>query len=73
MYYPSYRMRRLRQSPSLRRLVRETALSVDDLVLPLIVTHGENVREPIAGMPGCKVTSVGAACAAHGTGRKQEQ
>jgi porphobilinogen synthase len=59
MYYPSYRMRRLRQSPSLRRLVRETALSVDDLVLPLIVTHGENVREPIAGMPGCNRYSIG--------------
>ena len=59
MYYPSYRMRRLRQSPSLRRLLRETALSVDDLVLPLIVTHGENVREPIAGMPGCNRYSIG--------------
>jgi len=58
MYYPSYRMRRLRQSPSLRRLVRETALSVDDLVLPLIVTHGENIREPIAGMPGCTLYSI---------------
>jgi len=59
MYYPSYRMRRLRQSPSLRRLLRETSLSVDDLVLPLIVTHGENVREPIAGMPGCFLYSIG--------------
>jgi porphobilinogen synthase len=59
MYYPSYRMRRLRQSPSLRRLVRETVLSVDDLVLPLIVTHGENVRDPIAGMPGCNLCSIG--------------
>jgi porphobilinogen synthase len=59
MYYPSYRMRRLRQSPSLRRLVRETSLSVDDLVLPLIVTHGQNVREPIAGMPGCHLHSIG--------------
>jgi porphobilinogen synthase len=59
MYYPSYRMRRLRQSPSLRRLLRETALSIDDLVLPLIVTHGENVREPIAGMPGCHLYSIG--------------
>lgn len=59
MYYPSYRMRRLRRSPSLRRLLRETTLGVDDLVLPLIVTHGENVREPIAGMPGCHLFSIG--------------
>jgi len=59
MYYPSYRMRRLRRSPSLRRLLRETELSIDDLVLPLIVTHGENVREPIEGMPGCHLFSIG--------------
>ncbi len=59
MYYPSYRMRRLRHTPSLRRLMRETRLGIDDLVLPLIVTHGENVREPIAGMPGCYFFSIG--------------
>jgi porphobilinogen synthase len=47
-----HRPRRLRASPAWRRLVRETRLSVDDLVLPLFVREGEGVREPIRSMPG---------------------
>jgi porphobilinogen synthase len=54
------RPRRLRQSPAWRRLVRETRLSVDDLVLPLFVREGEGVREPIPSMPGCSRLSVDA-------------
>ncbi len=46
------RPRRLRVSPGLRRLVRETRVSVDDFVYPLFVTHGTNVRNEIASMPG---------------------
>jgi porphobilinogen synthase len=42
----------LREKPLLRRMVRETALSVDDFVYPLFVTHGRGVREPISAMPG---------------------
>jgi porphobilinogen synthase len=45
-------MRRLRRSPALRRMVRETRLSRDDLVLPLFVVEGRGVREPVASMPG---------------------
>ncbi len=50
--FPATRMRRLRRSPTLRRLVRETRLSVDDLIYPLFVCPGKGVREPIASMPG---------------------
>ncbi len=46
------RHRRLRQSEGLRRLVAETRLSSSDFVYPLFVTHGVNLREEIASMPG---------------------
>jgi porphobilinogen synthase len=52
MSYPTTRMRRLRGSETLRRLVRETRLSRDDLILPLFVVEGSGVREPIGSMPG---------------------
>jgi porphobilinogen synthase len=52
MSYPTTRMRRLRGSETLRRLVRETRLSRDDLILPLFVVEGGGVREPVASMPG---------------------
>ncbi|MEM1042506.1 MAG: porphobilinogen synthase [Bacteroidota bacterium] len=47
-----HRPRRLRQTAALRRMVRETRLSVDDLVMPLFVVEGEGVREAIDAMPG---------------------
>jgi len=50
--YPEVRMRRLRATPALRRMVRETTLSVDDLIMPLFVRPGKKVRNPIASMPG---------------------
>jgi len=50
--FPVYRPRRLRQSPALRRLVTETRLSVEQLVLPLFVRSGRRLRHPIAAMPG---------------------
>lgn len=52
MGFPEHRMRRLRRTETLRRMVRETTLSVDDLILPLFVTHGQGVRNPIRSMPG---------------------
>lgn len=52
MQFPVYRGRRLRKSEPLRRMVRETALRVDDLVLPLFVREGKGVRNPINAMPG---------------------
>jgi porphobilinogen synthase len=50
--FPAYRLRRLRQSPVLRQLVRETQLQVTQLVLPLFVRSGRKLRRPIAAMPG---------------------
>jgi porphobilinogen synthase len=50
--FPEQRPRRLRRSAAIRRLVRETSLSVDDLIYPLFVREGKSIREPIAAMPG---------------------
>ena len=50
--FPAYRPRRLRQSPAMRQLVRETHLHADQLVLPLFVRSGRKLRRPIAAMPG---------------------
>jgi porphobilinogen synthase len=52
MAFPRTRLRRLRRTPSLRGLVRETSLGPADLVLPLFVTHRAGVQEPIESMPG---------------------
>ena len=46
------RMRRLRRTPGLRQLVRETRLSPSDFIYPIFVTVGRDVREPIPSMPG---------------------
>ncbi|HET8530234.1 MAG TPA: porphobilinogen synthase [Methylomirabilota bacterium] len=52
MPFPIYRPRRLRESPLLRSMVRETTLRADDFVYPLFAVHGRGVREPIGSMPG---------------------
>lgn len=46
------RPRRLRQSKTLREMVKETRLSVKDLIYPLFVKHGRNLKDPISSMPG---------------------
>ena len=56
--FPIYRPRRLRANENLRRLVRETTLSVDDLIYPMFVVHGRNVATQISSMPGCYHYSV---------------
>jgi porphobilinogen synthase len=50
--FPNYRPRRLRQSAALRKLVCETRLSAEQLVLPLFVRAGRKLRHPINSMPG---------------------
>ena len=50
--YPQVRLRRLRRTAAMRRLFSETALSVNDLVLPLFVIHGSGVKNKIKSMPG---------------------
>ncbi len=52
MPFPAERLRRLRRTPALRGMVRETRLSADQLVLPLFVRPGEGVEEPVGSMPG---------------------
>ncbi|HLC25271.1 MAG TPA: porphobilinogen synthase [bacterium] len=52
MAFPIQRLRRLRRTETLRRLVRETTLHVDDLIYPLFVTHGRGVKQEISSMPG---------------------
>lgn len=52
MAHPLYRPRRLRESALIRRMVRETRLGVDNLILPLFAVHGRGIREPISSMPG---------------------
>jgi len=51
-HFPLLRMRRNRSHAWMRRLVRETTLTVDDLIWPLFVVDGEGQRQPVASMPG---------------------
>ena len=58
MSFPATRLRRLRRTPQLRRLVRETSLAPANLVLPLFVCPGAGVENPISSMPGVSQLSV---------------
>ena len=51
MPFPQQRPRRLRQSPTIRAMVRETQLAPFDLIAPIFVEAGENVRKPISSLP----------------------
>jgi len=53
MTYPVTRPRRLRRTPSMRKLVRETSLSISNLVYPLFVCPGTDIKNPIASMTDC--------------------
>jgi porphobilinogen synthase len=52
MYFPIFRPRRLRETDTFRRMVRETRLAVDDFIMPFFVVHGRDVRREIGSMPG---------------------
>ena len=56
--FPTVRMRRNRQTDWTRRLVAENVLTTGDLIWPIFVTDGENVRQPVASMPGVDRLSV---------------
>jgi porphobilinogen synthase len=56
--FPQYRLRRLRRTPALRRMIRETVVDVADLILPLFVAPGSAVRREVGSMPGVFQTSV---------------
>ena len=53
MSFPEKRMRRLRSSDAMRRLVRQTSISVNDFIYPLFVREGKNLKEPIKSMTDC--------------------
>jgi porphobilinogen synthase len=59
----AHRPRRLRRTPALRDLVRETTLAPDDFIVPLFVVPGSDVRAPIPSMPGIEQLSVDALAA----------
>lgn len=50
--FPAHRPRRLRRNENIRRLVRETHLTLDDLIYPIFIRYGENVVEEVPSMPG---------------------
>lgn len=50
--FPKNRMRRLRQAPALRSMVREARVHVSNLIMPLFIVPGEKIRKPISSMPG---------------------
>ncbi len=52
MLFPDYRPRRLRRTRAFRRMIRETVLTVDDLILPLFAVSGKSIKNPIPSMPG---------------------
>ncbi len=56
--FPAARSRRLRRTTALRDLVRENTLSVSDLIWPMFIRAGENLREPVASMPGVERVSI---------------
>ncbi|MBK5094137.1 MAG: porphobilinogen synthase [Deltaproteobacteria bacterium] len=58
MTYPEHRPRRLRRNEGIRRMVRETKLSVDDLIYPLFAAAGRKIRKEIPSMPGVFQMSV---------------
>ena len=63
MAFPATRLRRLRRTTALRDLVRETHLHARDLVLPMFVVHGTDVRRPIGAIPGHAHMSIDVAVA----------
>lgn len=56
--FPRRRMRRMRHDDFSRRLMRESSLSVDDLIYPMFILEGENLREPVVSMPGVERVSI---------------
>lgn len=52
MFYPRYRPRRMRANENLRRMIRETRLSVDNLIYPMFVVPGKRIKKEISSMPG---------------------
>ncbi len=52
MSFPTHRLRRIRQNPALRNLIRETQLNVNDLIYPLFIVPGQKLKKEITSLPG---------------------
>jgi porphobilinogen synthase len=57
MAFPVHRLRRLKRTEGIRRMVKETALTRDDLILPLFVSEEENISRPLEAIPGHNLLS----------------
>jgi porphobilinogen synthase len=53
-----HRPRRLRKNPAIRRMVRENHLRCEDLILPLFIVPGQNIKKPVISMPGVDQLSI---------------
>lgn len=58
MFFPEYRARRVRRNATLRRMVRENFLRIDDLIYPMFSAFGENIKKEIPSMPGIYQQSI---------------
>jgi porphobilinogen synthase len=58
MEFPIYRPRRMRQNENFRRMIRETRLSVDNLVMPFFVREGRRIKKAVPSMPGVYQLSI---------------
>ncbi len=58
MFFPEYRARRLRRNETMRRMVRETFVRVDDLIYPMFSAFGQGIRKEIPSMPGIYQQSI---------------
>lgn len=56
--FPIHRPRRLRKNPVIRKMLRETSVGVDDLIYPLFIIHGKDIKQEIPSMPECYQESV---------------
>src|SRR3990170_3442373 len=58
MFFPEYRARRIRGKEVFRRMVRETSLSVNDLIYPMFSAFGSGIRKEVSSMPGIYQQSI---------------
>ena len=58
MFFPEYRARRMRRNSTIRRMVRETHLRVDDLIYPMFSAFGKGIKKEISSMPGIYQQSI---------------
>ncbi|MCA0201901.1 MAG: porphobilinogen synthase, partial [Proteobacteria bacterium] len=71
--FPATRLRRVRAADWRRRLIRETAVTADDLILPLFIIEGDNVTEPVTSLPGVSRLSIDRAVAVAREADREDQ